>query len=370
MGDLTLAPHRRSNIVNFDECVYSYYLAVVEGARGGNVHTERGIRLHYLFETLFHKDEVAYTQTYGKPLQEEIRAFKKVESLGSGMETEKRYYVNRDGEAVEPDEPNGMPKDAWLYCTIDVHNLHNLAIDWKMGQAGFHQDLWDDGFRFQAEFYLACMRPHLPKKGLYEFSFVFPFIDGDSDEVPAKTFSFDLSAIDDIWEGIKEKVLRVENQMEGFNGNYPINKKNCSRCLVWASCKHMNQSVATELGVMRWEGGLTTETAPRAVEFLEALQTLTKQVEKEMKAYCDKNGNIETPEGLFGFYPKSKKSIKDVRGTIAKIVEEGEGDGAREEIYKNLSFAVTKALKVAKKYKVDVTEFIDEKTENWFGRVK
>lgn len=359
---LELAPHRRSNIVNFDECVYSYYLAVVEKKRGGNVHTERGIRLHGLFESLFNKDPEGFIAKYS-PLREELKAFEKVEPLGRGMKQEEQYFVDRDGEPCDE-------KDAWLYCTIDAHNLHGQAYDWKMGQAGFHQDLWDDGFRFQAEFYLACMRPHLPKTGIYSFSFVFPFIDSDSDEAPAKTFTFDLSAIDDIWEGIKEKVLRIENQMEEFNGNYPINKRYCSRCLVWASCKHMNQSVATELGVMRWEGGLTTETAPRAVEFLEALQSLTKQVEKEMRVYCDKNGNIETPEGMFGFYKHPKRTIKDVRGAIAKIVEEGEGDGAREEIYKNLSFAVTKALKVAKKHKVDVTEFIDEKAENWFGRVK
>ena len=86
--------------------------------------------------------------------------------------------------------------------------------------------------------------------------------------------------------------------------------------------------------------------------------------EKELKAYCKKNGNIETEGGEYGFFEKESRTVPDVKRLVEKVSELG------VEYWDMINISPTNAVKLIKEAGLREEDYISTKVSNSFGEIK
>jgi len=351
---ISYRPFRRSEILAYKACPYSYYLWKVRGVEGGNRHTKRGVEKHSLFERAL-KGEVSLDK-------DDHSAWQRVKPIVITMTPEAKLYVNEHGKRCKP-------KDAFIWGQLDVHT-HNMAVDYKMGQSGYFESTYDDSFKYQADWYMCLLAPDLTNTFPYPFVFLFPYISPREEKCPAKTFTYDIAEVPRLFKLIKEEVLDIEQELLKRDPAKPKSWEPdfsaCDGCLYYESCDHIATQYEDHTGIVKVERGVVGDNVVRAIENHFKIKAMEKFMDASIRDYIEKNGPVEIDGKRYGFYDKTRSELPDIQSLSRDIISAG-GDEAKLELMKAVKLTVTDAKRLGKKWKVDISGYIKERKINGFG---
>lgn len=359
---MNFRPWSYSRIKTYQECQRRFYLQYVKKLK--TVPTEamiEGKRRHKAIEFLINDNNGTENKNVDVDITaNDINVFERIKRFTGGFTAETFLAVNDKGALAKDN------KTAYLRGIIDATDKRTTIIDWKCGATLTHDQLQMDIY-----FVLAAAWYHIVDN-VFLGSFIFPYINMESKNVPAKTYRYDMQNCASFFEKIKLIIGEIELAIDAKNADAPDDWEpdtaKCGDCLCWQGCERYNKPVKIDKDIARFPAVLTSDTAPQAAEFLENLKALIKKGETALKVYCTNNGNLTLSDGCgYGHHIKEKRKITDARQLITALSKAGV---SKETYWKALNLSPTNALKLCKEAGIDSDEYIAVQEQKGFGVIK
>lgn len=221
-------PWSYSRVNTLKTCKQRFYLNYVLGNRGfPNEAMKRGKEKHSLFESLI-KAGANKSEKMLADNDEDRVAWNKVKKLAWGTEAEVTIMLDDEGQVV-------MDKERAFTLAIIDSVAGGGFIDWKMGASGKYDEL-------QRDFYAMSYRATLDKSRIFWSSFIFPYMNIDTDHLLSFTKTHgEKGDADGLFGEMKGKIIRAEEYLKTLDVNdwteWQPSFSACSSCTVFMLCK-------------------------------------------------------------------------------------------------------------------------------------